>query len=236
MPDGPLIVQSDKSLLLEVDHPQSDAARRAIAPFAELERAPGARAHLPPDAAGPVERARRRPRRRAGRQHAARAFSRYPVPHALLVDVAETMSRYGRLQLSKHPVHGLVLSTTDRAVLAEVLKSKRTAGLVGDRIDDDTVSVHASERGHLKQVLVKLGWPAEDLAGYVDGEKHPIELSPTDPGARRQALGDAALPGSRPSTGSGTAAAASWCCPAARARRSSAPARWPGRARRRSSS
>src|SRR5690606_22106710 len=72
--------------------------------------------------------------------------------------------------------------TTDRAVLAEVLKSKRTAGLVGERVDESTVVVHPSERGHLKQVLVKLGWPAEDLAGYVDGEKHPIDLSPvTDP-------------------------------------------------------
>ncbi len=108
-------------------------------------------------------------------------YSRYPVPHALLIDVAETMSRYGRLTLAQHPTHGLVLEATDRAVLAEVLKSKRTAGLVGDRIDDTTVVVHPSERGHLKQVLVKLGWPAEDLAGYVDGEKHAIALSPTTP-------------------------------------------------------
>src|ERR687893_2753700 len=87
------------------------------------------------------------------------------------------MSRYGRLQLTSDPAHGLVLRTTDRAVLAEVLKSKRTAGLVGERVDDVTVVVHPSERGHLKQVLVKLGWPAEDLAGYVDGEKHAIALS-----------------------------------------------------------
>ncbi|MBN9325579.1 MAG: helicase-associated domain-containing protein, partial [Cellulomonas sp.] len=40
MTDGPLIVQSDKTLLLEVDHDLADACRRAIAPFAELERAP----------------------------------------------------------------------------------------------------------------------------------------------------------------------------------------------------
>lgn len=50
-------------------------------------------------------------------------FSRYPVPHALLVDIAETMDRYGRLTLSKHPAHGLVLTTTDRPVLEEVLRS-----------------------------------------------------------------------------------------------------------------
>jgi DNA excision repair protein ERCC-3 len=87
------------------------------------------------------------------------------------------MSRYGRLQLVQHPVHGLVLHALDPAVLAEVTRSKRTAGLLGARVDDTDVVVHPSERGHLKQVLVKLGWPAEDLAGYVDGEAHPIELA-----------------------------------------------------------
>ena len=104
-------------------------------------------------------------------------YSRYPVPHALLVDVAETMDRYGRLQLQSHPTHGLVLVAFDRAVLVEVTKSKKLAGMLGERVDEDTVAVHPSERGRLKQGLLKLGWPAEDLAGYVDGEAHPIELA-----------------------------------------------------------
>ncbi len=103
-------------------------------------------------------------------------YSRYPVPHALLVDVADTMGRYGRLQLQMHPAHGLVLHAHDRAVLEEVLRSKKVEPLVGARIEPDTVVVHPSERGHLKQVLLKLGWPAEDYAGYVDGEAHPIAL------------------------------------------------------------
>jgi DNA excision repair protein ERCC-3 len=180
MTDGPLIVQSDKSLLLEVDHPRADDARRAIAPFAELERAPE---HVHTYRLTPLGLWNARAAGHDAEQvvNTLIEYSRYPVPHALLIDVAETMSRYGRLTLAQHPVHGLVLEATDRAVLAEVLKSKRTAGLVGDRVDDTTVLVHPSERGHLKQVLVKLGWPAEDLAGYVDGEKHPIALSPTTP-------------------------------------------------------
>jgi DNA excision repair protein ERCC-3 len=87
------------------------------------------------------------------------------------------MDRYGRLRLEKHPTQGLVLVSTDRAVLTEVLRSAKAKGLVGSRLDDDTVVVHPSERGHLKQVLLKLGWPAEDLAGYVDGEAHAIDLA-----------------------------------------------------------
>ncbi|WP_454042890.1 DNA repair helicase XPB [Cellulosimicrobium sp. Marseille-Q8652] len=180
MTDGPLIVQSDKSLLLEVDHPRGDDARRAIAPFAELERAPE---HVHTYRLTPLGLWNARAAGHDAEQvvNTLIEYSRYPVPHALLIDIAETMSRYGRLTLAQHPVHGLVLEATDRAVLAEVLKSKRTAGLVGERVDETTVVVHPSERGHLKQVLVKLGWPAEDLAGYVDGEKHEIALSPTTP-------------------------------------------------------
>ena len=61
-------------------------------------------------------------------------------------------------------------------MLEEVLRSAKVKPLLGARIDDDTVVVHPSERGHLKQTLLKIGWPAEDLAGYVDGEAHKIEL------------------------------------------------------------
>ncbi|WP_046530152.1 DNA repair helicase XPB [Cellulomonas sp. FA1] len=176
MPDGPLIVQSDKTLLLEVDHDQAAACRRAIAPFAELERAPE-HVHTYRLTALGLWNARAAGHDAEQVVDTLLEYSRYPVPHALLVDVAETMSRYGRLQLVQHPVHGLVLHALDAAVLAEVTRSKRTAGLLGARVDDTDVVVHPSERGHLKQVLVKLGWPAEDLAGYVDGEAHPIELA-----------------------------------------------------------
>ncbi|MBN1171007.1 MAG: DEAD/DEAH box helicase family protein, partial [Micromonosporaceae bacterium] len=95
---------------------------------------------------------------------------------ALLVDIAETMDRYGRLRLVNDPAHGLVLQSTDRAVLVEVTKSKKLAGMLGARVDQATIAVHASERGRLKQALLKIGWPAEDLAGYVDGEAHSIDL------------------------------------------------------------
>jgi DNA excision repair protein ERCC-3 len=90
--------------------------------------------------------------------------------------VADTMDRYGRLQLVKHPAHGLALVSLDRAVLEEVVRQKKIAPMLGARIDDDTIAVHPSERGRLKQALLKVGWPAEDLAGYVDGEAHPITL------------------------------------------------------------
>jgi DNA excision repair protein ERCC-3 len=173
--DGPLIVQSDKTLLLEVDHPDAVACRQAIAPFAELERAPE---HVHTYRLTPLGLWNARAAGHDAEQvvDVLLEHSRYPVPHALLVDVAETMARYGRLQLLKHPTHGLVLYALDIPVLEEVLRSKKVTPLVGQRIDREHVVVHPSERGHLKQALLKLGWPAEDLAGYVDGEAHPIAL------------------------------------------------------------
>ncbi|MCL2464155.1 MAG: DEAD/DEAH box helicase [Micrococcales bacterium] len=177
MSDGPLIVQSDKTLLLEVNHPLAAQARRAVAPFAELERAPE---HIHTYRLTPLGLWNARAAGHDAEQviDTLLRYSRYPVPHALLIDIAETMSRYGRLQLVSDPAHGLVLHALDRAVLAEVLRSRRTGGLLGTRLDDTDVVVHPSQRGYLKQVLVKLGWPAEDLAGYVDGEHHPIALVP----------------------------------------------------------
>ncbi|AGZ38705.1 DNA repair helicase XPB [Actinoplanes friuliensis] len=176
MTGGPLIVQSDKTLLLEVDHPDAQACRMAIAPFAELERSPE---HVHTYRLTPLGlwNARAAGHDAEGVVDSLLKYSRYPVPHALLVDVADTMDRYGRLQLVNDPTHGLVLRGLDKIVLIEVAKSKKLAGMLGARIDDETIAVHASERGRLKQALLKLGWPAEDLAGYVDGEAHAISLA-----------------------------------------------------------
>ena len=179
MHDGPLIVQSDKTLLLEVDHERAADCRKAIAPFAELERSPE---HVHTYRLTPLGLWNARAAGHDAEQvvDTLLEYSRYSVPHTLLVDVAETMARYGRLRLEKHPTHGLVLVSNDRPVLEEVLRARKVAGMIGERIDEDTVVVHASERGNLKQALLKLGWPAEDFAGYVDGEAHPIALDEVD--------------------------------------------------------
>lgn len=175
MNGGPLIVQSDKTLLLDVDHPDADECRLAIAAFAELERSPehmhtyrltplglwNARAagHEPSDVVAALER-----------------FSRYPIPQAVLVDVADVMSRYGRLILEASDEGRLLLRARELPVLEEVLRSKHVAPLVGARRDVMTVDVPISERGRLKQALIKAGWPVEDRAGHVQGAAHAMQL------------------------------------------------------------
>jgi DNA excision repair protein ERCC-3 len=179
MNDGPLIVQSDKTLLLEVDHPQAIDCRNAIAAFAELERAPE---HVHTYRVTPLGLWNARAAGVDAEQvvDALVRFSRFPAPSSLLLDITETMDRYGRLVLESDERHGLVLRSTDAPVLEEVLRSKHVAPLVGPRLADDLVTVLASERGRLKQALLKVGWPAEDRAGYVDGSSHPILLHEDD--------------------------------------------------------
>ena len=173
--NGPLIVQSDKTVLLEVDHAQAAEARAALAPYAELERAPE---HVHTYRITPLALWNARAAGHDAEQvvDVLENYSRFPVPQALLVDVAETMSRYGRVRLHAHPAHGLILESDEPPILEELSRGA-TGKLLGARIDEHSIAVPPSERGRLKQALLKAGWPAEDLAGYVDGESHPIALN-----------------------------------------------------------
>ncbi|AZI57249.1 DEAD/DEAH box helicase [Nakamurella antarctica] len=175
MTDGPLIVQSDKTVLLEISHPDASAARAQLAPFAELERSPE---HIHTYRITPLALWNARAAGHDAEQvvDALVRWSRFPVPQALLVDIVDTMGRYGRLVLRTVPGQGLVMVSNDRMVLEEILRHKKVAPMLGARIDADTVVVHPSQRGNLKQILLKVGWPAEDEAGYVDGEAHDIRL------------------------------------------------------------
>jgi DNA excision repair protein ERCC-3 len=183
---GPLIVQSDRTVLLEVAHPDAEDARHDLAVFAELERAPehihsyritrlglwNARAagHTAEDMLATLDR-----------------YSRFPIPQSVSVDIAETVARYGRLVIERDDEGTLILRSTDTAVLAEIIRAKKIAPLLflpddqrgrGPAIERYIIQPWA--RGQLKQELVKLGWPAEDLAGYTPGTPHPIDLIEDD--------------------------------------------------------
>ena len=145
MTEGPLIVQSDKTLLLDIDHPLSTECRRAIAPFAELERSPE---HIHTYRLTSLGLWNARAAGHDAEQviDTLLQYSRYAVPHSILIDVAETMSRYGRLRLEANPIHGLVLITPDTTVLEEVIRSKRIEPLLGLPIVPETMSAPPRQR------------------------------------------------------------------------------------------
>lgn len=173
---GPLIVQSDKTALLEVDHPQASDARHELAIFAELERAPE---HIHTYR---ITRLGLWNARAAGHDSdfvldVLDRYAKFPVPGSVRADITETMSRYGRLVIDRDANGDLELRSTDKAVVAEVARHKKIAELLVERTGEETFRLQPWARGQVKQELLKLGWPAEDLAGYAEGTPHAIDLS-----------------------------------------------------------
>ena len=173
-PHNPIIVQGDKSVLLEVDNPLYQDARDVLARFAELEKSPEYihtyritplslwnAASTGQTAEAILERLER--------------FSKYPLPGNVRVDIEDYVSRYGRVKLVRRN-GDVVLSSEDAALIAEIARHKRLTPYILARIDALTLQVDPARRGHIKQALVNIGYPAEDLVGYVDGEALEIHL------------------------------------------------------------
>jgi DNA excision repair protein ERCC-3 len=173
-PSNPLIVQGDRSVLVEVDNPRYAEARDALAPFAELEKSPehihtyrltdlslwnAAAAGLTAEAMIEV----------------LRRYSKFPVPTNLAADLAERVARYGRVKLEKSD-DALRLVCADRPLLEELARQPRVREFLGDRLDPVSFRVEPRFRGVLKQALIAVGYPAEDLAGYTEGADLPIHL------------------------------------------------------------
>jgi DNA excision repair protein ERCC-3 len=173
-PENPLIVQSDRTLLLEVENPLYEECREAIAAFAELEKSPE---HIHTYRITPLSLWNARA---AGMDHPEMAaglarFSKFEVPQSLVADIRDLVSRYGRLKLLRQEDR-LVLQGDHPALIAEVWSQRRARALFRDQVDPTTLEVPLLNRGRVKQALLKLGWPVEDLAGYTHGEALTLHL------------------------------------------------------------
>ena len=176
--DNPLIVQSDKTILLEVDNSRYEDARDTISGFAELIKSPEhvhtyriTNLSLWNAAASGMAASRI--------ILALEAYSRYAVPENVIIDIEDYVSRYGRLKL-KMLDGSVVLQSDDEILMKEVMRNKKVQSyLTEEQIDARTVVVALGARGYIKKALTDIGFPAEDLVGYVKGEFLPITLLAT---------------------------------------------------------
>ena len=169
---GPLIVQSDRTVLLETDHPQAKDARHELAIFAELERAPE---HIHTYR---ITRLGLWNARAAGHDaefiiDSLKRWSKYPVPEGVEREIRSTIDRYGKLVIDRDET-GLRLTGSTPSILIEVASNRKISELLDERLDN-AYRVKDWARGQLKQELLKLGWPAEDNAGFTPGT--PFEIS-----------------------------------------------------------
>ena len=173
-PSNPLIVQSDKSVLLEVDNPLYENARDSLARFAELVKSPeyvhtyritpltlwnAASMGMTPDEV----------------VAALEEFAKYPIPGNISREIIDYMSRYGQLSLYKDDLD-LLLMCDNEDLAEEIWANSKITEFIIDRVDEVTFRVDPSKRGFIKQALIEIGHPVEDLAGYVEGEHLPFEI------------------------------------------------------------
>lgn len=173
-PSNPLIVQSDRSVMVEVENEKYAEARDAIAPFAELEKSPE-HVHTYRISNLSLWNAAAAGMTAAEMVAVLNQYTKFPIPPSLPQDLEETVSRYGRVQLLKAE-GGLKLVCKDAPLLAELIRQKKVREYLGEPIDETSYSVDPAFRGLIKQALIVVGYPAEDLAGYTDGAALPMAL------------------------------------------------------------
>jgi len=171
----PAIVQADRSVLLEVAHPQFERAREALAAFAELEKSPE-HIHTYRISAVSLWNAAAAGLDADGIATTLVELSRYDVPQSVLADVRDLCARYGRLRLMEGEAGLLRLVAQEPALLAEVARASTVEALLRGRPGPCEATLSAVARGPLKQALIELGWPVEDLAPYEDGDALAVEL------------------------------------------------------------
>ena len=182
---GPLIVQSDRTVLLETDHPDASQARHELAIFAELERAPE-HIHTYRITKLGLWNARAAGHDASYILDSLTRYSKFPIPTLVASEIESTIARFGKLTIERDH-EGLILVSDSAAILAEVGANPKIQELTEGRYDFG-FRVKPFARGQLKQQLLKLGWPAQDNAGYTPGTPHPIELTSTDWSPRQYQL------------------------------------------------
>ena len=178
MPDNPLIIQSDLTVLVELRSPRYAEARDALAVFAELVKSPE---HIHTYRITPLSiwnacAAGMKPKAILA---TLQNFARYEVPAVVTTKVTDWASRYGKLQLVRRK-NKLVLELKDPKLKTLLLEEKSVRQFFTELSESNAASpafeIYPDHRGLLKQALIKFGYPLEDIAGYREGKAFDITL------------------------------------------------------------
>lgn len=181
-PLNPLIVQGDRSVLLEVDNPKYAQAREALAPFAELEKSPE---HIHTYRITPLSlwNAAAAGMNADRMVEVLKTFSKFPLPANIAADIYELVGRYGRVTIrrseeidAKTSTPMLLMVCADALLLEELSRQPKLKEYLKNRVDKKSFLIEPIFRGVLKQALISVGYPAEDLAGYTEGANLEIGL------------------------------------------------------------
>jgi DNA excision repair protein ERCC-3 len=163
---------------LDVYSPAAEEVRDKLAPFAELEKSPE---HVHTYKLTPLSIWNARALGLTAEDMIAVLvnFSKFPPPDSILADIEDIADRYGRISLERCDDE-LVLRVKDRPTAELLRREKAVAPLLKADFSPLTFRVEPAHRGILKQALMQVGYPAQDKAGYVDGEAMAIHLRTVD--------------------------------------------------------
>ena len=195
--ENPLIVQGDRSLLLDVHAPLAEECRNALIPFAELEKSPE---HLHTYRLTPLSLWNAASAGFSADDAAAvlNQYARYDVPQSVIAWIKETSSRFGKITLKAGPdievpvkegsaekiiEHFLYLVADSLPVYKEIAANHSVKKLLTATTDSDAPQnsflLHLTDRGTIKQLLLQAGWPVKDEVALTDGEPLEINLRQT---------------------------------------------------------
>ena len=172
-PENPVIVQSDNTILLEVDNPEFIPARNSLSRFAELEKSPE---HIHTYRLSPISLWNAASLGITSKDvlNDLIRFSKYELPQNIHFNIPDIMARYGKLKLTSNG-EMLIIESTDKLIITEIWNNDKIRPYLDELLDNYTVLIEPLNRGFVKQSLIKLGYPVEDLAGYTEGM--PFEIS-----------------------------------------------------------
>lgn len=196
--ENPLIVQTDRTLLLDVHAPLAEECRDALIPFAELIKSPE---HLHTYQVTPLSLWNAASAGFSSDMaiETLKKYSRYDVPQSVEVWVKDTAERFGKLRLVPGPV-----IEVENGVKEEYLYLVSSSPFVFKEIESNAFSkkflvpceyempsdsktdlsenekkfcfkLNLTDRGIIKQNLIKIGWPVKDDVPLVDGD--PLEIN-----------------------------------------------------------
>ncbi len=190
MPDinKPLIVQSDKTMLLEVDNEGFEDCRALISRFAELEKSPE---YLHTYRITPLSLWNAASSKMSADEivDALEGYSKYPVPRNVIAEIREQISRYGKVKLVKDEEGSLFIAAEERVFLNEIGAHRTVQPFIEER-EGNRIRVKKDFRGHIKQALIRIGFPVEDLAGYDEGAAYGFNFRPQTLGSRQFGMRD----------------------------------------------
>ncbi len=182
----PLIVERDRTVYLEVQHPRFKEMRDSLMRFAELEKSPRY-VHVYKITSLSLWNAAAAGLTAKEIKTFLTSGSKYPVPACVLKEVEDVVERYGWVKLVN--IDGEIHLTTTRADAYEEITSSRT---LSDYLEDTgngstpeiegsggvfSIPIRPECRGQLKVAMIKLGLPIEDVAGYQSGAPLPVPLA-----------------------------------------------------------